>query len=337
MHRTYLLPENGTYFKANMHCHTTFSDGRMTPEQVKIEYKKRGYSIVAFTDHEYLASHNELTDDAFLALTGYEISVDKTSDDIVEKQKTYHLNFYAKNPNQEYHVCFHPKYVWCGDKSKISNLKYIGELFERNYSVECVNQMIAEANKNGFLVSYNHPAWSGQRGCDYLGLRGLTAAEIYNHSSEGGYNFGYGEEAYASFCDNGIEVGCFATDDNHNSLTNDYDSILCDSFGGRTYFKAEKLSYDSIMEAFEKKNFYASTGVELYDLYMEDDTLTVNCSACCKVFVIAGGRILYKKLSATDDITGAQFTINRKNAKYLRVICVNTKNQKAYSNAYFHF
>ena len=49
-------------FKANLHCHTNLSDGKWTPEQVKEEYKKRGYSVIAITDHEHLVSHNDLTD-----------------------------------------------------------------------------------------------------------------------------------------------------------------------------------------------------------------------------------------------------------------------------------
>ena len=40
-----LLPE-GTYYKANLHCHTTLSDGHLTPQQVKEEYQKQGYSII---------------------------------------------------------------------------------------------------------------------------------------------------------------------------------------------------------------------------------------------------------------------------------------------------
>ena len=31
----YLLPKEGTFYKANLHCHTVVSDGDLTPEQVK--------------------------------------------------------------------------------------------------------------------------------------------------------------------------------------------------------------------------------------------------------------------------------------------------------------
>ena len=46
-----LLPEAGHFYKANLHCHTVDSDGRLTHEEVKAEYQKRGYRIVAYTDH----------------------------------------------------------------------------------------------------------------------------------------------------------------------------------------------------------------------------------------------------------------------------------------------
>ena len=62
--KTYLLPENGTFYKANLHCHTTISDGRMTPEEVKNAYKEQGYSIVAYTDHDVFIPHPELCEES---------------------------------------------------------------------------------------------------------------------------------------------------------------------------------------------------------------------------------------------------------------------------------
>ena len=40
--RKYLLPETGSFYKANLHCHTVISDGRRTPEEVKALYKGGG-------------------------------------------------------------------------------------------------------------------------------------------------------------------------------------------------------------------------------------------------------------------------------------------------------
>lgn len=55
-----LLKTNGRFYKANLHCHTTLSDGKMTAEEVKEYYLKNGYNIVAFTDHSRYAYHKEL-------------------------------------------------------------------------------------------------------------------------------------------------------------------------------------------------------------------------------------------------------------------------------------
>ena len=45
--RKYLLPKEGSFYKANLHCHTTLSDGKMTPQEVKDYYLKNRYNIVA--------------------------------------------------------------------------------------------------------------------------------------------------------------------------------------------------------------------------------------------------------------------------------------------------
>ena len=58
--KKYLLPQTGQFFKANLHCHTTISDGSMTPEEIKEAYTSHGYSVVAFTDHDVLIPHPEL-------------------------------------------------------------------------------------------------------------------------------------------------------------------------------------------------------------------------------------------------------------------------------------
>ena len=53
--KIYLIPETGTFYKANLHCHTIHSDGRLTPEEVKKAYMEAGYSVVAYTDHRSIS------------------------------------------------------------------------------------------------------------------------------------------------------------------------------------------------------------------------------------------------------------------------------------------
>ena len=63
--RRYLLPENGQFYKANLHAHSRVSDGGLTPAELKERYKANGYSILAYTDHELLVDHSDLTDPDF--------------------------------------------------------------------------------------------------------------------------------------------------------------------------------------------------------------------------------------------------------------------------------
>ncbi len=61
--KKYLLPEKGKFYKANLHSHSTVSDGAWTPEQMKKEYMARGYSIIAYTDHNVMVDHSYLADE----------------------------------------------------------------------------------------------------------------------------------------------------------------------------------------------------------------------------------------------------------------------------------
>ena len=41
--RKYLLPKEGKFYKANLHCHTNLSDGDFTPEEIKEMYLRAYY------------------------------------------------------------------------------------------------------------------------------------------------------------------------------------------------------------------------------------------------------------------------------------------------------
>jgi len=81
--RKYLISDQGKFYKANLHSHSTFSDGKLTPAQMKDLYQKHGYSIVAFTDHDIFLPHQELTDENFVAINGYEVAINNNYDGFV--------------------------------------------------------------------------------------------------------------------------------------------------------------------------------------------------------------------------------------------------------------
>ena len=98
-----LIPEAGKFYKVNMHCHTTLSDGKQTPEEVKQKYMEHGYSAVAFTDHEILLNHRDLCDENFVALHGYEVAIKKDEGGHTGLfMPVYHFNIIAKTQSQRY-------------------------------------------------------------------------------------------------------------------------------------------------------------------------------------------------------------------------------------------
>ena len=73
--RRYLLPQGSNSYKANLHCHTTLSDGRLSPEEIRRVYMAKGYSIVAYTDHGVMADCSALETEGFLPLRGCEVEI----------------------------------------------------------------------------------------------------------------------------------------------------------------------------------------------------------------------------------------------------------------------
>lgn len=65
----------GTWRKAQLHCHTTESDGRIPPHDLLAMYRDAGYSFVCITDHNRVSRCDDLNDAEFLAVPGVEDEV----------------------------------------------------------------------------------------------------------------------------------------------------------------------------------------------------------------------------------------------------------------------
>ena len=153
-----LLTPGVNAYKANLHCHTTMSDGRLTPEEIKAHYQAHGYSIVAFTDHELLMDHSRLTDADFLALTGYEIAVnERRPSRSFADRKTTHLNLIASRPDNLNHVCYDPGAVWSDPNGIKHSVATVGGIVSRQDGPDFLNRIIREAGEQEFLVTCNHP------------------------------------------------------------------------------------------------------------------------------------------------------------------------------------
>lgn len=316
MRKKYLLPDEGQFYKANLHCHSTLSDGKLTPEQLKQAYRGQGYSIVAYTDHNRYAWHSELRDEGFLPLAAFEIDVNAPMEPgDYNHCRTYHLNFYDTDPRAQ------------------PAQKQAGILAERRYDRAYINRLIERMNQLGFLCCYNHPYWSLQTLEDYKNLSGLFAMEIYNHGCEIDGLYGYNPQAYDEMLRAGQRLGCLMTDDNHNFFP--FGGPLCDSFGGFTMVKASALTYPAVIAALKRGDYYSSMGPELYGLWLEEGRLCVRCSPVEKIYVITDGRDCYKRIAGTgESLTEASFELTGREA-YIRVDCRDERGLHACSRAYY--
>ena len=278
--KRWLLPEKGNFYKANLHLHTTVSDGVWSPEEAKRRYMERGYSILAFTDHEVFVPHNDLTDGDFLALNAHEIAVNEATVRGSRYQRTYHLNFYAKSRETALSPVFSESRI-----VKPSFLAHVTDEMRKtdvraDYSTESINALIRHGNENGFFVCYNHPVWSLQNYPDYCGLEGLWGIEVYNTSC-------VVEEMpdttvpFDDLLRLGRDVFPICSDDAH---------IEPDLFGGWTTVKADALDYDAVIAALLAGNFYSSTGPEIRELYVEDGVLTLKTDEIGRVRVVSDWR-----------------------------------------------
>ena len=101
----HLLPPV-TYYKTNLHAHTTVSDGKLTPEELRDAYKAKGYSILAITDHSVMVQHQELNQEDFLLLTGVEIDMEETDNPVNIRDRKLHMCLISKDPMRQW-VPFH--------------------------------------------------------------------------------------------------------------------------------------------------------------------------------------------------------------------------------------
>ena len=332
--KKYLLPKDGVFYKANLHSHTTISDGRFTPEQAKDLYKSNGYSILAYTDHDAFIPHHDLTDKDFLALAGFEAEFFIKRGD--PTKKTCHICFIAKTPDMDIQPCYNEKDIIIGNSPKyIGKIKYDKNKppFERQYSAESINQMIKTAREMNFFVTYNHPTWSQENYVQYSKYQNMHAMEIYNNDCQIlGYH-SYVPHVYDDMLGLGKKIFVISTDDNHNKHPQGDPKF--DSFGGFTMIKAPNLEYETITDALFAGNFYASQGPEIYELYIEDGKLHVKCSDADMISLNTAYRTAQSVFAKNGEfINQATFEFDDSDV-YLRLTIRDKNGKYANTNAYF--
>lgn len=301
--RTYLLPPEGNLYKANLHCHTTVSDGEFSPAEVKDFYKARGYHAVAFTDHQVCMPHPELSDNDFVALTGIEIAYG------IRKSTSIHVCGIARDPMAQLQ---HPNTV--------------------ENDIGMLNEGIRRLKETDFITTLNHPRWSGISTADIAAIQGFANMEVVN-----GYELmldGYGDSSacYEEALRSGRKIRPLACDDNHHQ--SDPGKPGYEFFQGFTVLKAPALSYEALIGALDTGAFFASTGPMIKNLWLEDEILHLECSPVRGVYVHGS---LYRhrasKVVSEDTITQLDLDVSKlcEDSSYLFLKIVDTHGKCAWA------
>ena len=296
-----VFTDGGQWYKGNMHCHTTMSDGTFTPAQRAAMYKEKGYSFLSLTDHNVFASYPEFCDEQFLMIPGTERDVN--------------------DPDYPY-FCLHA----LGISEREIPEKVHEQL--RCYGRDKVDipwqDLIDEMRAAGQMVILAHPVWSRNTPEQFLALTDYVGIEVYNRLCEMDSHTGKADYFIDCCLRKGKKVLLFAHDDSHG-----WDHTDSDCFGGWIMVKAPELSCPSLLRAIQSGSFYASTGPEIYDFGMEDGKVYIDCAPCEEIHFVTyphRGESIFRSGS-----THAEF-IPQEGQDYVRCEVIDSRGRVAYTN-----
>ncbi len=334
--REYLISEEGKFYKANLHSHSSLSDGKLTPEEMKALYKELGYSVLALTDHDLFIPRNDLTDEDFLILNGFEYEVNEPGNGRTWREsKSCHFCYIALDKDMTRQPMWRENYLFGNAVNNKHLVDYDkdAEPYRRVYSCEGISEMMKIGREAGFFVTYNHPTWSLESYPQYMGYEGMHAIEMFNGGCiTGGYE-DYNPRVYDDMLRGGKRVFIIGADDNHNRVGKE--SRWSDAGVAFTMIKAKSLDYKSVTDAMLRGDFYCSTGPEIYALYLEDGKIHVECSDADRIVATFCERrtgIAYAKPDAP--LNYAAFDVSSTGG-YVRITVTDEKGKHACSNAFY--
>jgi hypothetical protein len=314
-----LFEGENAFYRGNIHCHSTTSDGRLPAEEVARRYREAGYSFLCFTEHEVFTGKRDLGTDKFLVIPAVEWSCSTGGRDGV--------------PDQCHHINAIEGTVAMLKSAPMGRFKP-GDIMPRvPFAGESSARSMLDAIRgHGCIAIYNHPVWSRVRPQDYGLLDGFAGVEVHNYGCELEDFTGFNETYWDNLLSDGSRVCAVATDDNHNARLPD------DSFGGWIMVSAPELTQDAIIQAIIDGHFYASTGPEILRYGIRDGVAFVECSGVNQVNFVCGGKIgcgsTTWDLKGGNDVTHAEHRISGRES-YIRIRCQRKDGRTAWSQPLF--
>jgi hypothetical protein len=274
----------GRWFKGNTHTHTLNSDGDSTPDEVVRWYREHGYHFLVLTDHNYLTSVEGLNavhgaDEKFIVIQGEEVTSSFEG-------RPVHVNGLA-----------------------VETLVPA----QTGSSVLDVLQKSTDAIRGAQGIPHvNHPNFGWAITADDLRqLERTRLFEIFNGhpqvNNAGGGGMPGLEEMWDRILTSGRLMYGIAVDDAHH-FKRPGDPTASGPGRGWVHVRAERLEARAIVEALERGEFYASTGVELaeYGVTPAGITLKVRAPSWSRYrvqFIGRDGRLLDEQTDSSASYT----------------------------------
>jgi hypothetical protein len=169
----------GSWYKANLHTHTTISDGNVCPAERAAQYREKGYHILALTDHNATNDVSGLSRDGFLVISGMETHPDCPGGD------PYHF------------VCLNVPHGLDLSTEPDPNARI---------------RMVKDAGGEAII---GHPYWCGHNVTHLMPVEGAIGLEIYNGTCTG-IGKGFSSVHWDDLLDAGKILPAIAVDDVHH-------------------------------------------------------------------------------------------------------------------------
>ena len=309
MNRQIAFEAQRKMLKGGLHCHTTRSDGALTPEEVMVIHKEHGYDFLAITDHRCYNFKNFLPELGLTILPGMEF------DNGFGLEDPYGLRAYHT-------VCIGP--------SKEDGNGY--EQDERPAPAKTVvptdyQPYLDEIRRRKNLAVYCHPEWSGTPARLFDSHRGYFAMEIWNSGSAMGMDMDKDAPYWDEMLGLGHVIWGVATDDGHarEEHCNGWVMVNADN------------DVNSILQALEAGAFYSTTGPTIYDFYVEDGMAVIECSGAKRIRLHTDGHPTRIQFAKDAPLTRAEFPLKDwcGERKYVRISVVDENERIAWTNPIF--
>lgn len=221
------MPARG-YYGADLHLHSTFSDGAQTPAEVAYDCQAEGLQIAALTDHENVAQHEPWLAQAtadFLPLRGMEITT-----------KLGHI-------------------LGLNIRTKVSN--------DTSNGPADLSRIFTEVHGQGGFAIVAHPNAPGMT-YQAPDLHDYDALEILNGSIPPYgplFDFVQGRKAWHALLSQGLKIAAVGDSDNHDNLSRKGRELLHDPSKATQLDKrigtlARMVSFEQVLEPWGWKGLH---------------------------------------------------------------------------------